>query len=450
MRVHRFRFSCPLAIRLGVASGLFLLLASTGCTQRSHSGDSREVLSIWAHAGRADERKILQSQVRRFNFEHQDFQAKLTLLPEGSYNGQVQASAVAGDLPAVLELDGPYVANYAWQRRLRALDGLLNPQLRDDFLPSLLQQGSYRDSLYAIGTFDSGLGLYARRSALEEIGARVPSSASEAWSVEEFERILAALAQRDEDGMVLDLGLNNTGEWFAYGFSPVLQSAGADLIERGGTPRAEGTLDGPASVAALQHIQDWIVHGYVDPNLDDAAFSSGRVALSWSGHWKFSSFCPKGDCEDLVLLPLPDFGKGSRTGQGSWCWAVTTNCNHPRRAAAFLEFLLRTPEILAMTNANHAVPGTKSAIATSADYREGGPLHLFAAQLSGGFAVPRPRTPAYPIISSAFRKAFLDIRAGGPVKRALQRAAKLIDRDLADNHGYPDRRKASTHEGKRR
>ena len=27
--------------------------------------------------------------------------------------------------------------------------------------------------------------------------------------------------------------------------------------------------------------------------------------------------------DDLVLLPLPDLGQGTKTGQGSWAWAVT-------------------------------------------------------------------------------------------------------------------------------
>jgi len=446
-RIFGFRSTSPPAILLWIASGLLLILTSGACGRSSHSSASQDSLGVWAHAGRADEREILERQVRRFNSENPKFQVQLTFLPEGSYNGQVQAAAIAGELPALLELDGPYVANYAWQGKLRALDALLSQKLRGDLLPSLIAQGTYRDSLYAIGTFDSGLGLYAHRNALEAVGARIPHSAAEAWTVQEFEETLAALAGNDPDGMVLDLGLNNIGEWYSYGFSPILKSAGGDLVTRGDSLRAGGILDGPQSIAALQHLQDWIVHGYVDPNLDDAAFPEGRVALSWSGHWKFSSYCPKGDCGDVILLPLPDFGRGSRTGQGSWCWTITRDCKVPARAMAFLQFLLRTPEILAMTNANHAVPGTKSAVAASADYGATGPLHLFAAQLNGGYAVPRPRTPAYPIISSAFQKAVLDIRAGGPVRETLHRAARVIDQDLADNQGYRDPRAVSKAKG---
>ena len=57
-------------------------------------------------------------------------------------------------------------------------------------------------------------------------------------------------------------------------------------------------------------------------------------------------------------------------------------------------------------------------------------------QLTEGYAVPRPQTPAYPIISAGFRQAVADIRNGMPVQQALDRAAALIDEDIRDNRGY--------------
>jgi len=99
--------------------------------------------------------------------------------------------------------------------------------------------------------------------------------------------------------------------------------------------------------------------------------------------------------------------------------------------------LLRPDEVLAMTRANGAVPATREAIARSSLYKPGGPLRLFAAQLLDGYSVPRPQTPAYPIISSAFEQAFRDIQNGGDVQAALDRAVALIDRDIRDNKGYP-------------
>ena len=94
--------------------------------------------------------------------------------------------------------------------------------------------------------------------------------------------------------------------------------------------------------------------------------------------------------DDLVVLPLPDFGEGSITAQGSWNWGITTSCRTPEDAMEFIEFLLEDDQVITMTGANGAVPGTESAIAKSALYKEGGPLQLFADQLQNGQSTPRP------------------------------------------------------------
>jgi multiple sugar transport system substrate-binding protein len=424
----------------GLIAGLLLLaaLSLAACGEESSAppgaDDGPVRLRVWVHSGQPGERAVIRDQVARFNAAEPGVQVELTIIPEGGYNAQVQAAALAGDLPDVLEFDGPFLYSYAWQGHLRPLDGLLPAAVRDDLLPSLAAQGSWNGRLYAVGAFDSGLGLWGRKSLLEAVGARLPAGPDAAWSAAEFAQVLERLAERDSDGAVLDLKLNYTGEWFTYAFSPVLQSAGADLLTRAPPLRAGGVLDSAQAVAALRRVQDWIRAGRVDPNLDDAAFTGGRVALSWAGHWEYPRY-RKAVGDDLVLLPLPDFGAGSRTGQGSWNWAITTRCDRPEAAARFLGFLLQPDEVLAMTAANGAVPGTRRAVSRSPLYGPAGPLRLFVAQL-GESAVPRPRTPAYPVITSAFQKAFQDIRNGLDVEEALWRAAALIDQDIQDNRGY--------------
>jgi multiple sugar transport system substrate-binding protein len=138
-----------------------------------------------------------------------------------------------------------------------------------------------------------------------------------------------------------------------------------------------------------------------------------------------------------MVLPLPDFGHGSRTGQGSWNWAITRQSRHPQAAARFIEFLLQAEQVLAMSNANGAVPGTRSAVQRSALYGPGGDLRLFADQLLQGVSMARPKTPAYPLITTAFQRAFQQIRNGAGVKQALDEATRKIDRDIHDNQGYP-------------
>ncbi|WP_373500043.1 extracellular solute-binding protein [Desulfococcus sp.] len=393
------------------------------------------MIEVWAHAGQKRERAVLLDQVSRFNAAHPDLQVRLTLIPEGSYNAQVQAAAVAGELPDLLEFDGPFLYAYVWQGRLRALDSLLPETLLSDLIPSIITQGTYHGRLWSVGTFDSGLGLYADRTRLDRAGIRIPTLA-QPWTLAEFTGIFERLAADDPDGQVMDLKLNYAGEWYTYAFSPMIQSAGGDLIDREGEGRAAGILNGPEAVGAMGVIQRWIDDGRVDPNIDDAAFTSGRVALALGGHWNASQYREHLG-RDLMLLPLPDFGRGPRTGQGSWSWAVTVESARPEAAARFLAFLLGPEEVLTMTDANNAVPASRTAVSRSPRYRADGPLRLFAEQLEGGFAVPRPRTPAYPVITVAFQKAFDRIRSGGDIQAALDRAAVVIDDEIEDNQGYP-------------
>jgi multiple sugar transport system substrate-binding protein len=416
-----------------------LLIGLSACDpnaeeQASRTGTIR--LQVWAHAGQQAERDVLLSQVERFNQQSGEVDVQLTFIPERDYNAQVQAAAIAGDLPDVLEFDGPYLYNYIWQGHLLPLENLLPSTLVRDLLPSIATQGTYNQHLYSVGAFDSGLGLYARKSALDAIGARIPSNAAQAWSIAEFNTILSKLAEQDPDRAVLDLKLNYSGEWFSYGFSPILQSAGADMIDRKDYRHSQGVLNSPAAVAALQHLQDWITTGYIDPNLDDAAFANGRVALSWVGHWAYPGY-KQAWPNDLVLLPLPDFGQGSKTGQGSWNWGVSRTSRHPHAATQFIAFLLNVDEVLRMSDANGAVPGTRSAVERSDLYGGDGDLRLFAEQLMQGVSIPRPKTPAYPEITTAFQKAIQQIRNGADVKQVLDQAAQRIDQDIKDNQGYP-------------
>ena len=424
------------AMRIFLVSLAFAFLAACDRTERPQPEAGAVQLSVWSHAGQAGERRTIERQLQVFNQQQDRIQISLTFIPERSYNAQVQAAAIAGALPDLLEFDVPYLYNYAWQGHLRPLETLLPGTLQEDLLPSIIKQGTYQGHLYGVGTFDSGLAIYARRSLLQKVHARIPVHPKQAWSVQEFEQLLDRLAAEDDDGAVLDLKLNYPDEWFSYAFSPVLQSAGGDLIDRSNYQRASGVLNGAASVRAMQHVQRWLTTGKVDPNLDDAAFVTGRVALSWAGHWEYRRYhAAFGD--DLILVPLPDFGTGSRTGQGSWVWGISRHSDVPDKAAEVIAYLLQPEQILAITEANGAVPATHTAIGQSPLYQPGGPLHLFVVQLTEGYAVPRPRTPAYPVISASFRQAFADIRNGMPVQQALDRAAAAIDEDIRDNHGYP-------------
>lgn len=407
--------------------------------------DGPVTISAWFHSGQGGERETLEQQVAAFNESQEDVQVELTLLPEGNYNDQVQAAAASGDLPDVLDFDGPFLYNYAWAGSLQPIDSCVSEELRSNLLPSIVEQGTYADSLYGVGQFDSGLGIFTLRSVLEENDIRIPEGWDDAWSVEEFNDALATLREAGYE-QPLDLKINyGQTEWYTYGFSPIIQSAGpglaaegegADLIDRTDYQSADGVLNSPEAVDALTTFQGWFDEEYVDFNEDDAAFVDGRSVLSWAVH---NSFPPYQEAfgDDLIIVPLPDFGDGSRTGQGSWQWGVPANAQDADASWAFIEHLLGDEQVVAMTDANGAPPATTSAIEASETFTEDSPLWLFIEALQSEHAVVRPQTPAYPTITTAFQGAIGTIIDGGDVQGALDEAVATIDADIEANQGYP-------------
>lgn len=396
-------------------------------------------LSLWFHSGRAEERAAIATVIEDFNNQNKGITVEVVQLPEGSYNVQVQAAALAGDLPDILDFDGPNVYNYAWSGYLIPLDGYLTEVVKNDFLPSILAQALYNSRIYNLGSFDSGLALWGNREYLEKAGVRIPSGVEDGWDQPEFLEALEKLKALPEVDYPLDLKMNyGVGEWFTYGISPILQSFGADLIDRASFQSAEGVLNGQEAVKAMTFFQRLFQRGYAKTSQagDDDFYGKKTAALSYVGHWAWQTH-HKALGDDLVLLPMPKFGKKVVTGMGSWTWGITTNSKHPKLAWKVVAHLLSSKSIMEITNSNGAVPSRRSAIDRSELYAPGGPLRLFAQQLESGYGVPRPQTPAYPVITAAFAEAVQNIVSGADVKAELDKAVRTIDQDIMDNRGYP-------------
>ncbi|MFV2063384.1 MAG: sugar ABC transporter substrate-binding protein [Chloroflexota bacterium] len=399
-------------------------------------------VKLWFHGGVGAESDALNAQVAAFNDSQSEIVVNVTEIPGGAiagsgYNDAVNAAAVAGDLPCILDLDGPNLYNYAWGGFLLALDDMMSDDLRDDLLPSLIDQGTYNGQMYAIGQYDSGLAIVGRRSLLDEAGVRIPSGIDDAWTFEEFNEALQKVQALESVEFGLDLKLNyGAGEWFTYGFSPFVQGFGGDLINRDDYASADGVVNGPESVAALTWLQDLVQDGVVNATpADDNDFVNGKAGLGLVGHWMTADYYAAfGD--DMVIIPMPDFGTRQATGMGSWAWSVTTQCTQPEAAWTFMEYLLGPDQILEITDTNGAVPGRFSALERSELYGEGGRLNVFVQQLEGGVAVPRPITPAYPAITTSFYQAVDDILKGADVQTELDAVADAIEADIEANGGY--------------
>jgi len=393
----------------------------------------KDRITVWAVDGL--ELPVVQETIRKFNQQQPPHPAELLTSIHRDYEDRVKNAAAAGNLPCVLHIDGPFLAEFAWPGYLRPLEDFIPQELLNDLRPTIVGQARYGSHLYGLAPYDNGLGLFANRQYLRAAGVRIPTI-ERPWTLQEFESALRKLASTPgvEYPLTMDL-FTAARDSFARQLAPILQGFGGDLIDRKTLRSAKGILDGPASVVAMRRLQYWLKQGWTrDVNNED--FRTRKAALAWGSNGMYlGSRTALGD--DLVVMPLPDFGNGIKVGNGSWGWAISSTCPHAKEAWRFIEMMMSPEAVVRMSNANGGVPARKSALALAPLYAGQGPLSVLARQLDAGFAVPRPTTPAYGTISSAFFDAVRGIVAGGEPQAELSKAALKIDQEIGLHRGYP-------------
>lgn len=391
-------------------------------------------LTMWYHgAGNEVESAIINQIVADFNASQSDWSVTLESFPQGAYNDSVVAAALAGNLPDILDVDGPVMPNWAWAGYMQPLP--LDESVIADFLPGT--KGYWDGQLYSIGLWDAAVALVTRQSTLDALGLRTPTLA-EPWSGEEFMAALDAAKAAGDWEYAFDPGMAWTGEWYPYAFSPFLQSFGGDIVDRSTYQTADDVLNGDAAMAFGEWWQSLFTGGYApgtsqDPAARDNGFIEGRYAFSWNGNW--AALNALNAFDDTLFLPAPDFGHGPKIGAASWQFGVSGTSQHPDGAAAFIEFALQDEYLAAFSNGIGLIPATASAAALTENYAEGGAMEVFF-ELSAAQGLVRPVSPGYVVQALVFEKALADIANGADVADTLDAAVDEIDADIARNNGY--------------
>lgn len=410
--------------------------ALTACGQAGQSDDGggdggTQELTMWTHsAGNPAELGVYEQIISDFNESQDDYEVVMESFPQGAYNDAIVAGAAAGDLPCLLDMDGPIVPNWAWAGYIQPLD--LPTEVTEPLLDTAV--GRYQDEIYSAGYWDAALSIFARESVLNDNGIRIPT-VDEPWTQDEFEQALVTLQGAGYE-TPLDIGAEDAGEWWPYAYSPMLQSAGGDLIDRDTFLTAEGALNGPEAVAFFEWFQSLFEQGLTSDagTIGNEEFNNDEVALSYTGVWNaMDSLDAVGD--DLLILPPPDLGEGPKIGGASWQWGISSECNAADGARAYLEFSFQDEYIAQFADNQVVIPATAGAEELSEMFGEGDPLQPFV-ELSQMFALERPPTPAYPVISSVFERAAKDIMNGADVQSTLDQAVQEIDTNIESNDGY--------------
>jgi multiple sugar transport system substrate-binding protein len=93
---------------------IFGLAASAAILAWASAAQAQQTLFMWYHgAGNEVERKIIHQIITDFNSSQSDWKVELQSFPQAAYNDSVVAGALAGNLPDILDVDGPNMPNWA-------------------------------------------------------------------------------------------------------------------------------------------------------------------------------------------------------------------------------------------------------------------------------------------------------------------------------------------------
>lgn len=391
-------------------------------------------IPLWTHnGGNAQELADVNLVVKDFNASQAKYKVVVKAFPQINYNDAIVASAAANRLPCILDTDAPVVPSWAYA-------GYLSPLTVDKKITDKLQtsvKGIYNGKLYSAGFYDAAIALLAKKSDLKAFGLRTPTLAKP-WTLAEFNDALAKAKASGKFDYAISLGTGWDGEWYPYGFSPLLQSFGGDLIDRKTYKTAEGALNGEAAVAWGKWFQNLFTQGYAPKketgDQRDNGFITGKFAFQWNGSWAAKGAAEKfGD--DFIALPAPNLGTKPYIGGGSWQWAVSSTCANKAGANAWLQFALQTKYLTKFADDLFNLPITDAAAAGSKFFGPGKPYADYQ-QYSKNLALIRPATPAYPVIAKVYESATKDIINGADVQKTLDNAVDQINKNLKDNYYY--------------
>ncbi len=337
-------------------------------------------VTLWtASAGAPDVVAPIKKWIEDFNASQSKYKVELTAFPDANYayTDTIVAAALSNSLPCLLDVDGPNIPSWAYAGYLQPL-ALPDSTVSADFLPSMY--GKWQDKLYGIGRGEDAIGLFARKSDLDSFGIRVPTL-DKPWTGEEFQQILDTYKNSGKFQFAFDPGMAWTGEWYPYAFSPFLQSFGGDLIDRSTFQTAEGALNGDAAAKWGAWWQKLFTEGYAPGTSQtsadrDTAFIDGRYGLQWNGDWAAAKAIETLK-DDVLFLPGPDFGNGPKIGAGSWQWAISSTCDQPEGANAFIDFVSQPKQIAEFAESRTSIPARSDAVPFTTKWKEGSPIAIF-------------------------------------------------------------------------
>ncbi|WP_127792118.1 ABC transporter substrate-binding protein [Agromyces sp. LHK192] len=358
---------------LAVGAGLSAAMLFAGCasgpaeTKDEASGPVTLNFAWWGDASRADR---YEQAIDLFEEENPDITIQTGYAGFGDYWTARNTEAASRTLPDVFQMDLAYLNEYGSYGHVRPLDEYFGEQITVDTIDEgLVAAGTVDDQTFGIASSSSTQATFVNEPLLAELGISVPEGPL-TW--DEYDAFLGEVAAAGAQRSPAVYGGLDYTQYF-WLFQTWLGQQGASLIDDGALGfekddlaawwgRSAGLQSGGAVLPPERQAQ---LEG-VD------ALGAAEIAtdISWDNFLPRFSEGPAAPELTMITPPIDDEDETGLFLKPGLMLSIASNSEHPTEAAAFIDFLVNSPEVGKIFGMSRGVPASSDARAGV----EAGPL----------------------------------------------------------------------------
>ncbi len=332
-------------------------------------------------------------------------------------------------------MDVTWPAEFAAAGWTRPLDEYFSRSEREKFVPAMIASGTYRRHVYGVPSRLDGGMLYYRKDLLVKYGFSPPST----W--DELVRQAQTILDGERTTHPSLRGYSGQFKQYEGLICNMLEFVGSHngsfLTEDG----RRSNLASPESTQAVRFVREQIIQRLATPaaltyqeSESLAVFIQGKAVFhrNWPYAWGLANDPRHSKIVGKVgVTSLPRFSEGRSTAAlGGWLYGISAHSEHPDEAWAFIEFMTN-PEQQKYFAIHASLAPSRLAVYSDPEVLRVNPRYKDLLPVFQT-ARPRPRTPAYPIVSHVLQRYFSRILAfpRTDIREEAQEADRKINRLL--------------------
>ncbi len=274
-------------------AGALCALGCLGFTSLAHS-EELEVLHYWTSGGESKAVNVLKDELEKKGITWKDS----AIAGGGGQNAMtvLKTRVVSGDPPAVVQMRGPAVQDWASQGALDELDKVAGNWSKE-LPPAIDEVLKYKGHYYAAPHWIHRVNwMYINKPILDKVGGKVPTNWDEFFDV----------ADKMKAAGYIPIAHGDTSYEDGIYFEGVVQSMGIDFYRKAILEEDPAALNSPTMVKVFDIIRK--SQKYFDPgiqgrpwNLAVAMVIEGKAGMFFMGDWA------KGEFSNAGKVPGKDY-----------------------------------------------------------------------------------------------------------------------------------------------